>query len=152
MMNLLQQAHNWTSSRENLSAGFPKNTSFKSVSSATQTDWKIEISPVARLHTLHKAKNKDADQTARMRRLVCACVVRKPPKTGFLATRPIIILSAIYSRYYFSDLNDKTMAHFQCHLNYVILITDAKHLSYFANWILSLINCFNLHLPYTWYI
>ena len=24
-----------------------------------------------------------------MRRLVCACVVRKPPKSGFLATRPI---------------------------------------------------------------
>ena len=24
-----------------------------------------------------------------MRRLVCACVVRKPPKTGFLASRPI---------------------------------------------------------------
>ena len=24
-----------------------------------------------------------------MRRLVCACVVRKPPKTGFLALRPI---------------------------------------------------------------
>ena len=23
-----------------------------------------------------------------MRRLVCACVVRKPPKTGFLASRP----------------------------------------------------------------
>ena len=33
--------------------------------------------------------NKGADQTARMRRLVCACVVRKPPKTGFLASRPI---------------------------------------------------------------
>ena len=32
--------------------------------------------------------NKGADQTARMRRLVCAFVVRKPPKTGFLATRP----------------------------------------------------------------
>ena len=33
--------------------------------------------------TFHKSNNKDADQTARMRRLVCACVVRKPPKTGF---------------------------------------------------------------------
>ena len=38
--------------------------------------------------TFKKANNKGADQTARMRRLVCACVVRKPPKTGFLATRP----------------------------------------------------------------
>ena len=35
-----------------------------------------------------KTNNKGADQTARMRRLVCAFVVRKPPKTGFLATGP----------------------------------------------------------------
>ena len=35
-----------------------------------------------------KANNNGADQTARMRRLVCACVVRKPPKTGFLALWP----------------------------------------------------------------
>ena len=34
------------------------------------------------------ANNKGADQTARMRRLVCAFVVRKPPKTDFLALRP----------------------------------------------------------------
>ena len=40
---------------------------------------------------LHKVNNKGADQTARMRRLVCPCVVRKPPKTGFLALRPIYI-------------------------------------------------------------
>ena len=35
-------------------------------------------------------KNKGADQTARMCRLVCACVVRKPLKSGFLASRPIL--------------------------------------------------------------
>ena len=39
--------------------------------------------------TYQKANNKGADQSARMRRLVCVCVVRKPPKTGFLALRPI---------------------------------------------------------------
>ena len=39
--------------------------------------------------TFQKANNKGADQTARMRRLVCAFVVRKPPKTGFFASRPI---------------------------------------------------------------
>ena len=33
--------------------------------------------------------NKGADQTARMRRMVCACVVGNPPKTVFLALRPI---------------------------------------------------------------
>ena len=38
--------------------------------------------------TYQKANNKGADQSARMRRLVCVCVVRKPPKTGFLALRP----------------------------------------------------------------
>ena len=35
------------------------------------------------------ATNKGADQTARMGRLVCAFVVRKPLKTGFLRSRPI---------------------------------------------------------------
>ena len=37
---------------------------------------------------LSKKNNKGADQTARMRRLVCAFVVRKPPKTSFLAAGP----------------------------------------------------------------
>ena len=32
--------------------------------------------------------NKGTDQSAQMRRLACAYVVRKPPKTGFVATRP----------------------------------------------------------------
>ena len=40
--------------------------------------------------TFQLANNKGAVQTARMRRLECGFVVRKPPKTGFLATRPII--------------------------------------------------------------
>ena len=39
--------------------------------------------------TFLKVNNKGADQTAQMRRLVCACVVHKSPKTGFLASRPI---------------------------------------------------------------
>ena len=42
----------------------------------------------SRYGTFQLANNKGADQTARMRRLVCACVVRKPPKSGFLASRP----------------------------------------------------------------
>ena len=41
------------------------------------------------LDTIQRVNNKGADQTALMRRLVCACVVRKPPKTGFLKSRPI---------------------------------------------------------------
>ena len=33
-------------------------------------------------NTFQKANNKGADQTARMRRLICTLVVRQPPKTG----------------------------------------------------------------------
>ena len=66
--------------------------SFKPVSSATETSEKFQISLVASLHydTFHIENNKGADQTARMRMPVCACVVRKPTKTGFLASRPIL--------------------------------------------------------------
>ena len=42
-------------------------------------------------NTFQKENNKGADQTAGKRRLVCACVVRKPPKTVFLASRPIFL-------------------------------------------------------------
>ena len=41
-----------------------------------------------RYNTFQKANNIGADQTARMRRLVCACVIRNTSKTGFLALRP----------------------------------------------------------------
>ena len=37
--------------------------------------------------TFHAANNIGADQSALMRRLVCAFVVGQPPKTGFLASR-----------------------------------------------------------------
>ena len=39
-------------------------------------------------YNFQKGNNKGADQTARMRRLVCACVINRSPKTGFLASRP----------------------------------------------------------------
>ena len=39
---------------------------------------------------LSKKRKKNAlNQSVRMRRLVCVFVVRKPPKAGFLASRPI---------------------------------------------------------------
>ena len=50
-------------------------------------DWNFTSSKFT-YDTFQNANNRGADQTARMRRLVCACVVRKPPKTGFLASRP----------------------------------------------------------------
>ena len=41
-----------------------------------------------RYGAFQKAKNKCADQTARMRRLVCAFVICNPLETGFLDTKP----------------------------------------------------------------
>ena len=38
--------------------------------------------------TFQIVNNKGADQTMRMRGLVCVCVVLKPQKTGFLTSRP----------------------------------------------------------------
>ena len=51
--------------------------------------------------------NKGADQSAWMRRLVCAFVVRKLLKTGFLASRPIYDLKLIFTKnpYFFSVCN-----------------------------------------------
>ena len=45
---------------------------------------------VFRDDTFQNANNKGADQSAQMCRLVCAFVVCKPPKTGFLASRLIL--------------------------------------------------------------
>ena len=41
-----------------------------------------------RIDPFQNANDKGADQSARMRRLVCVFVVRKPSKTGFHALRP----------------------------------------------------------------
>ena len=76
--------------QENMSSGFPTKEDTKQ-SPQLQSSQKTEISFVASLDMilLKKANNKGADQTVRMCRLVCAFVVRNPPKTGFLASRPI---------------------------------------------------------------
>ena len=37
--------------------------------------------------------SKGADQTVRIPRLVCTCVIHNPPKTGFLGAMPINSLS-----------------------------------------------------------
>ena len=64
---------------------------FEPVSSATSLNIIIFACSMFRDDTFQNANNKGADQAARMRRLVCAFVVRKVPKTGFLASRPINI-------------------------------------------------------------
>ena len=80
----------WASSRENLSSGFPKKRVTNKIPQLHRLARKLKFTCSKFTYdTFHKANNKGADQTARMRRLVCACVVRKPPMTVFLATRPI---------------------------------------------------------------
>ena len=61
--------------------------------------------------TFQKANNKGADQTARMRRLVCACVVRKVPKTGHEAIKLEFILKLDW----FPSLIKR---HFRCAYNW----------------------------------
>ena len=50
--------------------------------------------------TFQKANNKGADQTARMGRLVCACVVRKSPKSRFSRVEAQITLMFEHKRQY----------------------------------------------------
>ena len=64
----------------------------KPVPSATyidQLEYKNFACSMFRDDTFQNVNNKGADQSARMRRLVCAFVHRKPPKIGFLASGPI---------------------------------------------------------------
>ena len=68
--------------------------------------------------TFQKANNKRPDQTALMRRLVCACVVCKPPEDRFLTLRPISsLIRFIYT--HFSSLTLCKLGNFSwfcCHL------------------------------------
>ena len=71
--------------------GVSNTESFKPISLVIETSYKIEIFGSSKFTygTFQKVKNKGADQTVRMHRLLCTCVVREPQKTGFLASRPI---------------------------------------------------------------
>ena len=74
----------WVSMRPNLSSGFLTKQDSNQSPQLQRLARKLKF-----CKSRYEANNKGADQTARMRRLVCACVVRKPPKTGFLASCPI---------------------------------------------------------------
>ena len=70
-----------------------------------------------------------------MRRLVCACVVRKPPKTGFLASRPIVGLNAfLNSSNLEKDVLSGLLLNFYFHWHDGLAITcfwvRHEHLSY----------------------
>ena len=67
------------------------------------------------------ANNKGADQTARMRRLVCACVVRKPPKTGYLALRPKCDKPQILFKIIYNDNRYQCPFYSKCVPNVLIL-------------------------------
>ena len=60
--------------------------------------------------TFQNPNNKGADQSARMRRLICTFVVCKSPKTGFLASRPTYVkLFAFSSAHLFPQCHKMTL-------------------------------------------
>ena len=69
--------------------GVSEKARLKPLSSATENFACTKF----RYDTFQYANNKGADQSKQMRRLVCTFVVRKPPKTGFLASRPILSMT-----------------------------------------------------------
>ena len=77
----------WASSLEKLSSGFLSKQYSNQSPKLTRSKFTYG--------TFQKAKNKGSDQTEVMHRLVCACVVRKPPKTVFLVMRPIWTLQTV---------------------------------------------------------
>ena len=79
----------WASSQQNLSLGFPTKLDSNQSPQLQRLARKLKVQSKSRYDTFQWANNKSADQTVRMRRLVCAFVVRNPPKTGFLASSPI---------------------------------------------------------------
>ena len=67
----------WALSRENLSLGFATRVD-SNRSAQLETSYSLEISAIesVRYYTTQAMNNKGADQTARMRRLICTFVVR----------------------------------------------------------------------------
>ena len=79
----------WALSQENLTSGCPtKRVSNQSPQLQILARKSKFAHSKLRYGAFQTANNKGADQTARLRRLVCAFVMCKPPKTDFLATRP----------------------------------------------------------------
>ena len=75
----------WALTRQNLSSGCPT----KRDSNQSPHLQRLPRRSKLRVASLENANYKGADQSARsMCMLVCAFVVRKSPKTGFLASRP----------------------------------------------------------------
>ena len=80
----------WASSRQNWSLGFPTKRDSNQSPHLQRPARKFNFACWKfRYGTFPISKTEGADQTAWMHRLVCAFVVCKASKTGFLASRPI---------------------------------------------------------------
>ena len=81
LMNSWTCTYIWASTLQNLSSGFPTKARLKSVSSATETSYKIEISPVTNLDMILSNKC-----------LTKALISLQgfTNKASFLASRPIL--------------------------------------------------------------
>ena len=77
---------------------------------------------------------KGADQTAWMRRLVCAYVVPNPTKTGFLATRPLIWYS------FTQEMEEEVNIH------YKELVKEKSRDQLLTNQLQRLAMCFDVYL------
>ena len=90
----------WASTRQTLSSGFPTKRVSNQSPQLPATETSFACSKFTN-GTFQTANNKGADQDARMRRLVCACVIRNTPKTCKLSrVEANIRLSCHWRTYY----------------------------------------------------
>ena len=87
-------SNKWASARQNLSSGFLTKRDLQTslLSNRDQLYNGNFACSTLSYDTFHLSNNKGTDQTVRMRRIVCAFVVCNPPKTGFLALRPVLCI------------------------------------------------------------
>ena len=76
--------HIWVLSQENLSLGFPTRSYPNQPAQLQRLAIKLKFRKF-RYDTFQRENNKGTDRTEWIHRLVCACVVRKPRRKGFLA-------------------------------------------------------------------
>ena len=87
--------------------------------------------------TFQTVNNKGADQSARMRRLVCAFVLPKPWKTGFLTMRPkfkkTMEKTSKLDNLIYTSLQDgirEEYTRISCMISFVVFIPKAITLNY----------------------
>ena len=88
LLTYIKYETKWASSRENLSLEFPPKRVSNQSPELQRLSRKMEFHMQQVYIYFPKINSKGADQNAQMRRLVCACVVIKPRRSGFLASAP----------------------------------------------------------------